>query len=129
MNMDDDRIIFKDLSYQINGVLFDIHNELGSYCNEQQYCDAIEKQLQHKKIKYEREKVLPPSFEGEENRNKIDFLIDNKIVLEIKTKRLITREDYYQVRRYLQALKQKLGILVNFRDRYLRPKRIINSMS
>src|SRR3989338_4717519 len=64
INMDDDRIIFKELSYQINGVLFYVHNELGSYCNEQQYCDAIEKQFQQKKITYEREKILPPSFDG-----------------------------------------------------------------
>jgi len=127
--MDNDRIIFKELSYQINGVLFYVHNELGSYCNEQQYCDAIEKQFQQKKIVCEREKILSPSFEGEENRNKIDFLIDNKIIVEIKAKRLVTREDYYQVRRYLKALKLKLGIIVNFRDRYLHPKRILNSLA
>ena len=89
--MDGNCIIYKDLSYQINGVLFYVHNKLGNYCNEQQYCDAIEKQLQNKKVKYEREKVLPPSFDGEENRNKIDFLIGNKIIVEIKAKRLITR--------------------------------------
>ncbi|PJB89626.1 GxxExxY protein [Candidatus Roizmanbacteria bacterium CG_4_9_14_0_8_um_filter_34_12] len=126
--MNNGNIIYKELSYQINGILFYVHNELGSYCNEQQYCDAIEKQLQQKSIKYEREKKLPPSFEGEENRNKIDFLINNKIILEIKAKRFVTREDYYQVRRYLKALKLKLGIIVNFRDRYLHPKRILNSL-
>jgi len=54
-------------------------------------------------------------------------LIDNKIVLEIKTKKMLTREDYYQTKRYLTALNKKLAILVNFHQRYLTPKRILNS--
>lgn len=51
----------------------------------------------------------------------------DKIILEIKAIRVLTRETYYQVRRYLQAFNKKLGLLVNFRDKYLRPKRILNS--
>lgn len=88
-------IIYPDLSYKINGILFKIHNELGKYCNEKQYCDLIEEYLKETKINYEREKILPISFEGEtKGRNKVDFLIENKIILEIKAKRIITREDY-----------------------------------
>ena len=80
------------------------------------------------KIKYEREKILPPSFKFEkEGRNKVDFLIDGKIILEIKAKRLLLKDDYYQVRRYLSSLNKKLGLLVNFRDKYIKPRRILNS--
>ena len=57
----------------------------------------------------------------------VDFLIENKVVLELKAKRMLTREDYYQVRRYLGALDFKLGLLINFRDKYVRPRRILNS--
>lgn len=122
------RIIYPDLSYKINGILFAIHNQLDRFCNERQYSDAIENNLENLKIKYEREKVLPPSFEGElVGRNRIDFIIEEKIVLEIKAKRLIEKEDYYQMKRYLEALNKKLGIIVNFRDKYIKPKRIINS--
>lgn len=123
------QIIHPDLSYKINGILFTVHNELGRFCNEQQYSDAIERYLKKLKIKYEREKILPPSFEGEQNRNKIDFLIENRIVLEVKAKILLTREDYYQVKRYLLALNKKLGILVNFRKKYIEPKRVLNSLA
>jgi len=120
--------IYGELSYLVTGLLFNVQNELRRFCNEQQYCDAIERDLRKEGISFEREKRLPPSFEGEvEGRNKIDFLIDGKIVLEVKAKRMIVREDYYQVKRYLTALNKKLGLLVNFRDKLLRPKRILNS--
>lgn len=57
--------------------------------------------------------------------NIIDFLIDNKIILENKAKRIITKDDYYQLQRYLQALNIKLGMIINFREKYLKPKRIV----
>ena len=124
------KIIYSDLSYSINGILFKVHNELGRFRNEQEYGDAIEMIFKKTVIKYEREKSLPASFEGEKvGRNKVDFLIENIIVLEIKAKRIIEREDYYQIKRYLSALNKKLGILVNFRDRYLHIKRILNSQA
>jgi len=98
------------------------------YYHEKQYADRVEFYLKKFQIRYEREKVLPKSFENEMNsRNKVDSLIENKIILEIKAKRVLEREDYYQVKRYLIALNKKLGIVVNFRDKYLRPKRILNS--
>ena len=122
------KLIHPELSYRITGVLFAVHNELDRFCNEKQYADAIEGRLKELKIEYEREKILPLSFKFEkEGRNKVDFLIDNKIILEIKAKRLLLKEDYYQVRRYLSALNKKLGLLVNFRDKYIKPRRILNS--
>jgi len=126
-----DKLISPKLSYNINGILFNVHNERGQYCNEQQYCDAIEEYLKVSGLSYEREKVLPVSFKNEvEGRNKIDFLIqglDGDIILEIKAKKVVTKEDYYQVKRYLVAFDKKLGILVNFHAKYITPKRILNS--
>ena len=46
--------------------------------------------------------------------------------MDIKAKRLITKEDYYQILRYLKVAGLKLGIIVNFRNTYLKPKRIMN---
>lgn len=124
----ENKLIFSDITYKINGILFKVHNKLGRYCNEKQYGDLIEKYLKDTQIKFEREKILFQSFPGEKaGRNKVDFLIEEKIVLELKSRRIITKEDYYQVRRYLEALKLKLGIIVNFRNLYLRPKRVLNS--
>ncbi len=122
--------IYAELSYTINGILFSVHNELGRYRNEKQYADAVETYLKTYKIVYDRERVAPISFLGEtERRNKIDFLIEDKVILELKAKRIIEKEDYYQVKRYLASLGKKLGILVNFRDKFLKPRRILNSVA
>ena len=121
-------IIYPELSFKINGILFSVRKNLGQYKNEQQYCDAIEEELKKNKTTYEREKILLESFDGEQKgRNKIDFLIEDKIILEVKAKPFITKSDYYQTRRYLDSLDKKLGLLVNMRRYSVNPKRILNS--
>ncbi|PIV09334.1 GxxExxY protein [Candidatus Roizmanbacteria bacterium CG02_land_8_20_14_3_00_36_15] len=122
------RIIYPNLCFKINGILFKTHNQLGKFCSEKQYCDLIEKFLKESSLLFEREKTLPRIFKEEkEGRNKVDFFVENKVILEAKSKKIITKDDYYQVRRYLSVLNKKLGILVNFRCTYLHPKRILNS--
>jgi len=75
--------------------------------------------LKNLKIPYQRE------LSKEQDGNRIDFLVDEKIILEIKAKKFVLKEDYYQIQRYLQAFNKKLGLLINFRNRYLKPIRII----
>ena len=121
-------LVYKELSYKIFGLCFEVHNELGKYCNEKQYGDLLENKFSINKISYVREYSLPKSFEAEKSgRNKIDFLVENLVIIELKCRRFISREDYYQTQRYLKAFNKKLGIIVNFRDNFLKPKRILNS--
>ena len=70
---------------------------------------------------------MDKSFEGEKARRNIpDFIINDQIIIDIKAKRIITKEDYFQMKRYLVSSGKKLGIIVNFRQTYLNPKRIVN---
>ncbi len=70
---------------------------------------------------------MPASFEGEnERRNIPDFTIQKTIILDFKAKRIISKDDYYQMRRYLTAFNKELGLIVNFREYYLSPKRVLN---
>ncbi len=112
-------MIYKELSYKLNGILFATQNELGPYAREKQIGDVIERLLKENKVPYLRE--CPIGNSG----NTLDFLIDNKIVLELKSVRVLSRNDYEQVQRYLQATQMKLGVLVNFRNQYLKPIRIV----
>ena len=117
-----------ELSYRVTGICFSIHNELGRFKNEKQYGDAVEALLREQGIQYKHEFRLPKSFSAEsEGRNIVDFLVEEKIVVEIKTKIRLGTEEYYQVRRYLDALEYELGILVNFRRYSVAPKRILNT--
>ena len=117
-------LLYPELSYKICGVLFRIHNKLGRFCREMQYGNLVEIEFKNCNLSFEREKVLPIT-EGD-NSNKIDFCVDNKILLELKSKKFITKEDYFQMMRYLKASGIKLGLIVNFRSTYLKPKRVVN---
>ena len=124
-NDTNEKILYRDLSYRINGLLYEVHNELGRYCRERQYGDALENLLKKANIEFKREKELPIPLVKNTGTNKADFVVENSILLELKAKPIITKEDYAQIQRYLQAAKIKLGLLVNFRNKYLKPIRII----
>ena len=127
-NSDEEKIIYPELSYKICGLCFSIHNKLGRYRNEKQYADALESLLKENNIIYKREVSLSPAFKGEKDRRNIaDFVIDNKIVVELKSREAILKADYFQIMRYLVSSDKKLGIVLNFRQKYLRPKRVLNS--
>lgn len=128
MPRDLENVIYPELSYKLNGVFFDVHNELSFYCKEVQYCDAIEELLKEKQIKYKREYCLETgSALIKNNSNRVDFLVDDKIVIEVKAKRIVGRDEYNQMQRYLKSMNLKLGVIVNFHQRHLIPKRILNS--
>lgn len=121
-------LVYPELSYRINGLCFKVHNDLGRFRSEQSYADAFEVLLQKESIAYQREVRLPASFSGERGgRNVPDFVIEGIIVVDFKAKHHITREDYYQMQRYLSALKLKLGLIVNFQQQSIHSKRVLNS--
>ncbi|MCK9351161.1 MAG: GxxExxY protein [Candidatus Pacebacteria bacterium] len=114
-----EKIIYPELSYVLTGILFSVHNELGMFAREKQYGDLIEIKLKEIKIPYKREQSMASSG------NIADFIVDEKIILELKAKIDITPDDYRQIQNYLQSSLLKLGLLVNFRKKYLRPIRIV----
>ena len=113
------KIIYPELSYTINGILFSVHNELGQYAREKQYGDLFEEKLKEAKIPYEREMSIGSSG------NILDFVIDNQIIIELKTVRTLVKEHFRQIQNYLQQSSLKLGLLVNFKQKYLKPERVI----
>ncbi len=84
------KVIYPELSYVITGVCFDVHNQIGRFAKEKHYADLLEDQLIERKIIYSREHIIPNTGD------RIDFLIDEKIIVEIKAKTLIVKQDYYQ---------------------------------
>ena len=125
----DKQIILADESYKLMSLLFEIHNKLGPIYKEKNYQDAIEEILKRENIFYEREKLIKLNFENLEVSNFFsDFVIDNKILLEVKTSKFIIQEDIRQVLRYIKSANLPLGIIANFRRKKLEYKRLINPL-
>lgn len=120
-------LVLKEFSYKIMGLLFSVHNSLGPICKEKNYQDAIEILLQQNKIPYKREQELALPFSGQTIKGfYADFLVDKKIIIEVKAKRFIKQEDIRQTCRYVKGANVPLGIIVNFKRNKLEYKRIIN---
>lgn len=116
-------------TYQIIGIGMSIHRILGKGFLEIVYKDAFEYELQARNIQYERERqfevaykdiILPHKFYA-------DFVIENKLILEIKSKSGIIDEHYAQVLNYLAVSKLQVGLILNFNDKSLQYKRIVFS--
>ena len=114
-------------SYKLMSLLFKVQNELGPSCKEKNYQDAVELLLKKEGMNFEREKEVEIPFAGEKLKGFfVDFLVEGKIILELKAKSFIKKEDIRQVMRYLKATGCPLAIIANFRRQKLEYKRVIN---
>lgn len=119
-------ILYKELCYDIVGICFKVQGQLGRFCKEKQYADEFEKLLMERKINYKREFLLDNLDSNDIKGNRVDFIINDSLLIDFKSKKFITKEDYGQMQRYLRSADLKLGLLINFRETYLKPKRVIN---
>lgn len=121
-------ILYKTESFRIIGLCMKVHNTLGKGFKEVVYKDALEIELKHNVIFYEREKpfdvyynkiLLPHKFI-------VDFFVEDKILLEIKATSFIHADAFRQTLNYLKVAQSiKLGIIVNFGSDKLEYKRVI----
>jgi len=121
------KLVYPELSYILMGILFEVNNKLGTKYQEKHYQRAIEIKLKELSIPYKREVKIDIKF-GKENLGEffVDFIIYNKIILEIKRVWKITQDDIKQVLRYLKATKLKLAIIANFKHCRLEYRRVLN---
>lgn len=121
-------LVYPELSYKIVGILFNVHTELGGKYQEKYYQRAVEVALKEAGISYKKELEVPLAFNGAKiGKYFLDFLIEDKVILELKATPRFNRDDFRQVMAYLRAKRLKLGILANFRGDKLTYKRVLNS--
>jgi len=120
-------IIYKEESYQIIGKCFEVHNNLGPGFLEIVYKDALEYEFKNAGIPYSREEeyvvnyksiILPHKFYA-------DFVVFDKIILEVKGVSGIVDDHIAQTINYLKVSGNKLGLLVNFGELKLNYKRLV----
>jgi GxxExxY protein len=120
-------LIYKEDTYKIIGLCMNVHRELGKGFSEVVYGDALEIELIENNINYSRESQFNITYKGNLLPHKYiaDFIIDNKIILEIKAISSLTDAHTRQTLNYLAVSKLKIGLIINFGEDSLKYKRVI----
>lgn len=120
-------LIYEDLTYKLNGFAYKIDNDLGFGYKEITYSDAFEQLLMKNDISYKREIYAPISFDGKIiSKRYYDFLVDDKIVLEIKRGDYNYKQTFTQLLEYLVSSGIKLGLIIRYTRNGVRIKRVPN---
>lgn len=119
----------KDETYQIIGILFEVHRNLGKGFSEIVYKDAIEYELKENNIIFEREKEFEIIYKNTTLKHKFyaDFVVFGNIILEVKTVDCFNNNHYNQCINYLKVSGYELALLANFNSKSLEYKRIVNT--
>ncbi len=117
----------QDKTGKIIGLCMEIHKILGKGLLEIVYKDALEFEFKTNNIPYEREREYNIIYKDHQLLHKFfaDFIVFDKIILEVKCARSIVEEHYSQVINYLAISKCLIGLVVNFGEESLKTKRII----
>jgi GxxExxY protein len=125
--MDNDgNIIYKELSYKIVELSLEVHNELGCGFLEKVYENALMLLLERDKIPAKQQAPADVYFYGQViGQYFADILVDNKLILEVKTVDVIANIHIAQVLNYLRATGMKLGMILNFGKPSFEYKRLV----
>ncbi len=116
-------------SYQIIGICMEVHRILGKGLLEVVYKDALEYEFQKNNIPYAREKKYEVSYKGTilPHHYFADFVVFDKIILEVKSQKKIVDEHYSWVINYLGISGCPLGLIINFGENSLISKRVVST--
>ena len=123
-------LVYPDLSFKIVGVIYKVYNQMGGGYQEKYYQRAISRELRAQRIPFlEQVKADLVCKNRNIGRYYMDFIIDHKIVLELKITPVFTGRDIMQVLNYLKQSDLKLGILVSLNRNTIKFKRILKGLN
>lgn len=133
--MENDTLEFREelnlLSYKVIGLAIEVHRQLGPGLLESAYQACLIYELQKSGIKVEKEIPLPISYKEIklDQGYRIDLLIEDKLVVELKTVEDFNSVHFAQILTYLKLGNYPLGLLINFNSKILKNniKRFINT--
>ena len=104
-----------DLTYQINGAVFEVNQVLGAGFLEKVYENALLKELKIRGLEVESQTPLTVRYKGVSvGEYFADLVVEGKIILELKAVESLTKAHEAQILNYLKATGCKVGLLVNF---------------
>ena len=116
------------VSQKIIGLAFKVHNKLGPGFIERIYSQALAFELERAGTKFEQEKTIRIHYEGKDlGEQRIDFFVEDELILEIKAIESIGKIHLAQTLSYLKASNKKLGLVLNFGNIKLGIKRVVHN--
>lgn len=107
--------LYQDLTYQIRGACFEVYNTLGPGFKEDIYHRALAKELRLRELRFAEKPRLAITYkEVDVGIYEPDFIVDNKVILEIKAVSQMPVVFETQLYYYLKGTEYRLGFLVNF---------------
>ena len=123
------KLIHRELSDEILGGVFQVHNRLGPGLLESAYEGACEIEFHNRGLSVERQAVYPLYYEGElAGAYVADMVVEGKIILELKSVKVLTPVMDARFINYLRLSRIEVGYLVNFRNERVEWKRRVLSL-
>ena len=123
-----DKLLYRDLSYQVIGAAMEVHKYLGAGFLEAVYQKALAHEFMLRAIVFEAQRPLAVEYKQEPVGDYIaDFVVEDKIVIEIKSVSKLNSSHEAQSHHYLAATGMDLAILINFGGPSLEYKRIVRT--
>jgi GxxExxY protein len=119
------------LTHTVIGLAIEVHRTLGPGLLESAYCECLSYEIRNSGLFVEREKILPIKYKEIilDHGYRIDLVVDNRLVLELKTVEELTDVHQAQLLTYLKLGNYPVGLLINFHSKILKNglKRYINN--
>lgn len=122
-------LIYPELSYKLVGLAYDVFNELGHGHLEKIYQKAYAKELKESNIEFKEQAPYQVIYKEEViGNNYLDFLIEDKVIIELKRSDFYSKKYIDQVSNYIKVSNLQLALLINFTSNGVRIKRIVNEV-
>ena len=120
----------KELTERIIGCAMQVHSILGNGFQEIIYQRCLGIELEEAGISHCREVEMPIYYKGMDvGTRRVDFLVEDKVLVELKAISEVDDSHYAQIINYLEAFKLEIGLLINFGEKRLKFKRFVKSQS
>jgi GxxExxY protein len=117
----------EELTNKIIGCAIEIHKKLGPGFIESIYENAFIIELQKKGLPFEKQKEVTIQYDGVEvGKHRLDLIVEDTIVVELKAIRNIEDIHFVIVKSYLKALGKEHGLIINFSKKVIEVKRVIH---
>ncbi len=126
--MTESKLKYANVTEKIIGCAMEVHNFLGNGFQEVIYQRALAIEFEAAGIQFMREKDLPIIYKGKDiGTRRVDFLVENTIMVELKAISELDDSHYAQIINYLEAYRLEIGLLINFGGKRLTWKRFIKT--